>query len=90
MYKYVFIYGSTNEEKHLCPCHHWLCQFGDEGNGTSCGNEFKLQPCKLKDYKGTCFYDGRVCSHDQSGSLTVRKMMPLVSHLRSGTRQKVC
>jgi len=44
----------------------YMCQFGDEGNGTSCGNEFKLQPCKLKDYKGTCFYDGRVCCHDQA------------------------
>ena len=27
-------------------------------NVTNCANEFKLQPCKWKDYKGTCFYGG--------------------------------
>jgi len=28
-------------------------------NGTSCENEFKLQACKLEDYKGTRFHDGK-------------------------------
>jgi len=52
------IYTSTNEEKHLRPGHHWLCQFWDASDGTSCENEFKLQVRKWEDYKGTRFYDG--------------------------------
>ena len=28
------------------------------GDGTSCETEFKLQPRKWQDYKGTRFYDG--------------------------------
>ena len=40
------------------PGHHWFCQFGDAGDGTSCEKEFKLQPRKWQDYKGTRFYNG--------------------------------
>jgi len=42
----------------LCYVHDWLCQFGDTGGGTSCGNEFKLQARTWEDYKGMLFYDG--------------------------------
>jgi len=42
----------------LRPGHHWLCQFGEACDGTSCENEFKLQARKWEDYKGTRFYDG--------------------------------
>jgi len=42
----------------LHPGHHWLCQFGDAGDGTNCEKDFKLQPCKCQDYKSTRFYDG--------------------------------
>jgi len=41
----------------LRPGHHWVCQFGDACDGTSCENEFKLQARKWEDYKGTRFYD---------------------------------
>jgi len=58
MYIYICcIYRSTNEEKHLRPGHHWLCQFGGACDGTSSEREFKLQPCKWQDYKGTHFYN---------------------------------
>ena len=43
-----FICRSTSEEKHLRPGHHWLCQFGNVGNGTRCKHEFKLPRGKWK------------------------------------------
>jgi len=43
----------------LRPVHHWLCQFGDACDGTSCENEIKLQARKWEHYKGMHFYDGK-------------------------------
>jgi len=42
----------------LRPGRHWLCQFGNAGNGTSCENKYKLSSGKWQDDKGTGFYDG--------------------------------
>ena len=33
---------STEEDAHMRPGHHWLCEFGDAGNGTSCERQFNL------------------------------------------------
>jgi len=41
----------------LRPGHHWLCQFRDACDGTSCENEFNLQARKWEAYKGTRFYE---------------------------------
>ena len=39
------------------PGHHWLCEFGDAGNDTSCVNQFNLDHHKWEDYRGTRFYN---------------------------------
>ncbi len=39
------------------PGHHWLCEFGDAGNGTSCVKQFNLEHRKWEDYRGTRFYN---------------------------------
>ena len=49
---------STEEEVHFRPGHHWLCELGDAGDGTSCEKKFELGPRKWEDYKGTRFYNG--------------------------------
>ena len=36
---------------------HWLCEFGDAGNGTSCERKFNLGHRKCEDYRGTRFYN---------------------------------
>jgi hypothetical protein len=33
---------STEEDAHMRPGHHWFCEFGDAGNGTSCEKQFNL------------------------------------------------
>jgi hypothetical protein len=33
---------STEEDAHIRPGHHWLCEFGDAGNGTICEKQFNL------------------------------------------------
>ena len=33
---------STEEEVHMRPGHHWMREFGDAGNDTSCEKEFNL------------------------------------------------
>ena len=33
---------STEEDVHMRPGHHWLCEFGDADNDTSCENQFNL------------------------------------------------
>jgi hypothetical protein len=35
------------------PGHHWLCEFGDPGNDTSCEKQFNLDHHKCEDYRGT-------------------------------------
>ena len=39
------------------PGHHWLCEFGDAGNGTSCVKQFNLEHRKWEDYRGTHVYN---------------------------------
>jgi hypothetical protein len=43
---------STEEEVHMRPGHHWLCEFGPAGNGTSCekDSEFNLSHHTWEDY----------------------------------------
>ena len=48
---------STEEDAHMRPGHHWLCEFGDAGNGTSCERQFNLDHRKCEDYRGTRFYN---------------------------------
>ena len=49
---------STEEDAFIRPGHHWLCEFGDAGNGTSCEKKFNLSHRKWEDYRGTRFYTG--------------------------------
>jgi hypothetical protein len=39
------------------PGHHCLCEFGDDGNVTSCVKQFNLKDHKWEDYRGTLFYN---------------------------------
>jgi hypothetical protein len=48
---------STEEDAFMRPGHHWLCEFGDAGNGTSCVKQFNLEHRKWEDYRGTRFYN---------------------------------
>ncbi len=48
---------STEEDAHIRPGHHWLCEFGDAGNGTSCEKQFNLDHRKCEDYHDTRFYN---------------------------------
>jgi hypothetical protein len=48
---------STEEDAHMKPDHHWMCEFGDAGNGTSCEKKFNLNHRKCEDYRGTHFYN---------------------------------
>jgi hypothetical protein len=36
--------------------HHWLCEFCDAGNDTSCEKQFHLSHHMWEDYRGTRFY----------------------------------
>ncbi len=48
---------STEEDAHMRPDHHWHCEFGDAGNGTSCERQFNLGHHQCEDYCGTRFYN---------------------------------
>jgi hypothetical protein len=48
---------STEEDAHMRPGHHWLCEFGDAGNDTSCERQFNLGHHQCEDYRGTRFYN---------------------------------
>jgi hypothetical protein len=48
---------STEEDAHMRPGHHWICEFGDAGNGTSCERLFNLGHHQCEDYRGTRFYN---------------------------------
>ena len=48
---------STEEDAHMRPGHHWLCEFGDVGNVTSCERQFNLGHHQCEDYRGTRFYN---------------------------------
>ncbi len=47
---------SPEEEVHIRPGHHCLCEFGETGNDTSCEKEFNLSQWTWEDYRGTRFY----------------------------------
>ncbi len=47
---------STKEDTFMRPGYHWMCEFGDGGNVTSCVNQFNLEHHKWEDYRGTLFY----------------------------------
>ena len=49
---------STEEEQHVRLGHHWLFEFGDTGNGTSCEKEFTRLGLQGEVYKGTRFFNG--------------------------------
>ena len=49
---------STEEDTHIRPGHHWLCEFGDAGNGTSSPKQFNLEHHTREDYRDTHFYKG--------------------------------
>jgi hypothetical protein len=49
---------STEEDAHRRPGHHWLCEFGDAGNVTSCAKQFNLSHHTWEDYMGKRFYKG--------------------------------
>ena len=48
---------STEEDAFMRPGHHWLFEFGDAGNGTSCVKQFNLEHRKWEDYRGTRVYN---------------------------------
>ena len=48
---------STEEDAYMRPGHHWLCEFGDAGNDTSCERQFNLGHHQCEDYRGTRFYN---------------------------------
>ena len=74
------------------PGHHWLCEFGDACNGTSCVKQFNLEHHKWEDYHDTRFYNKDCClvinrwvnrvEEDASG-LTFQEWTPDVDTSRS-------
>ncbi len=48
---------STEEDAFMRPGQHWLCEFADVGNDTSCVKQFNLDHRTWEDYRGTCFYN---------------------------------
>jgi hypothetical protein len=39
------------------PDHHWIYEFGDAGNGTSCDRQFNLDRRQCEHYRDTRFYN---------------------------------
>ena len=59
------------------PGHHWLCEFGDAGNGTSCERQFNLDHRKCEDYRGTRFYN-------KDSALVIKRWLNRVEEDASG------
>ena len=68
---------STEEDAHIRPGHHWLCEFGDAGNGTSCEKQFNLDHRKCEDYRGTHFYN-------KDSALVIKRWLNRVDENTSG------
>jgi hypothetical protein len=68
---------STEEDAHMRPGHHWLCEFGDAGNGTSCERQFNLGHRKCEDYRGTRFYN-------KDSALVIKRWLNRVEEDASG------
>ncbi len=62
---------------HMRPGHHWLCEFGDAGNGTSCERQFNLGHRQCKDYRGTRFYN-------KDSALVIKRWLNRVEEDASG------
>jgi hypothetical protein len=43
---------STEEDTHRRPGHHWMCEFGDSGNDTSCEKKFNISHRKWESGEG--------------------------------------
>jgi hypothetical protein len=70
---------STEEDAHMRPGHHWLCEFGDAGNGTSCEKYFNLAHRNCEDYRGTHFYN-------KDSALVIKRWLNRVEKDASGLR----
>jgi hypothetical protein len=68
---------STEEDTHMRPGHHWLCEFGDAGNGTSCERQFNLDHRRCEDYRGTRFYN-------KDSALVIKRWLNRVEEDASG------
>ena len=68
---------STEEDAHMRPGHHWLCEFGDAGNGTSCERQFNLGHRQCEDYRGTRFYN-------KDSALVIKRWLNRVEEDASG------
>ncbi len=68
---------STEEDTHMRPDHHWLCEFGDAGNDTSCERQFNLDHRKCEDYRGTLFYN-------KDSALVIKRCLNRVEEDASG------
>ncbi len=68
---------STEEDAHMWPGYHWMCEFGDAGNDTSCVKQFHLLHRTWEDYGYTSLYKGDrvlVISWSRDGSTEWRRM----------------
>jgi hypothetical protein len=83
---------STEEDAHMRPGHHCLCEFGDAGNGTSCESQFNFGHHQCEDYRGTRFYNkdsALVIKHwlnrveEDASGLTFQEWTPDVDTSRS-------
>ena len=57
--------------------HHWLCEFGGSGNGTSCVKQFNLEYHKWEDYRDTRFYN-------KDSALVIKRCLNRVEEDASG------
>jgi hypothetical protein len=69
--------GPLKRIAHIRPGHHWLCEFGDAGNGTSCEKHFNLDHRKCEDYRGTHFYN-------KDSALVIKRWLNRVEEDASG------
>ena len=75
---------STEEDTHMRrPGHHWICEFGDAGNGTSCERQFNLDHRKCEDYRDTRFYN-------KDSTLVIKRWLNRVeeARMRQDSRSK--
>ncbi len=75
---------STEEDVHRRPGHHWLCEFGDTGNDTSCVKQFNL--CVGGLYLGTHVSTKENVLSSSNGDSTEWRWMSQDSRSKSGLR----
>jgi hypothetical protein len=75
---------STEEDVHRRPGHHWLCEFGDTGNNTSCVKQFNL--CVGGLYLGTHVSTKENVLSSSNGDSTEWRWMRQDSRSKSGLR----